>query len=190
MNDELLTHLTPVVAAFAVEIDDLTLSKAGKRRVLEVVLDSDNGVDLDTVAQVSRAISEYLDEHDVLDDMPYLLEVGSRGVGRPLTKPAHWRRNAGRLVKFTQGGHEVTGRILRADDDSVEIDVAGQSRSVALADITHAHIQVEFNRSAQQSAAGTHVDDAHDASDQEDIDDDFQDVDSADELNADDEGRE
>lgn len=149
MIDDLLSHLTPVVAAFDVEIDDLTLSKAGKRRVLEIVLDSDSGVDLDKVAQVSRAISEYLDTHDVLDDMPYLLEVGSRGVGRPLTKNAHWRRNQGRLVACTIEGHETKGRIERVDEDSVVLNVTGQSRSFSIADITNAHIQVEFNRGAK-----------------------------------------
>ena len=158
MIDDLLTHLTPVVSAFDVEIDDLTLSKAGKRRVLEIVLDSDTGVDLDKVALVSRAVSEYLDEHDVLDDMPYLLEVGTRGVGRPLTKHAHWRRNVGRLVACVVDGRDVKGRISKVDGDSVTLNVTGQERTFAIADISHAHIEVEFNRSAKQDPEATEDD--------------------------------
>ena len=42
-----------------------------------------------------------LDESDVMGEMPYTLEVTSRGVDRPLTLPRHWRRNEDRLVKAT-----------------------------------------------------------------------------------------
>ena len=45
---------------------------------------------------------------------PYVLEVTSPGVDRPLTEPRHWRRNIGRLVTVAVGpagsAEEVTGR--------------------------------------------------------------------------------
>ena len=56
---------------------------------------------LDDVADATRAVSDVLDGSDVMGEMPYTLEVTSRGVDRPLTLPRHWRRNADRLVKVT-----------------------------------------------------------------------------------------
>ena len=80
--------------------------------MLRVAVDKDGGVTLDDVAEATRAVSEVLDESDVMGEQPYTLEVTSRGVDRPLTLPRHWRRNADRLVTVTlTAGEQVTGRI-------------------------------------------------------------------------------
>jgi ribosome maturation factor RimP len=148
MSDELSAELEPVVAQFGLDLDELRLTKAGKRRVLEVVLDGDNGVDLDVVAAVSRAISEHLDESTIMGQLPYLLEVGSRGVGRPLTKAAHWSRNIGRLVHVVGDAIDVTGRIVAFDDPQVTLDVVGTEKVFDFSTISRAMIEVEFNRKA------------------------------------------
>jgi ribosome maturation factor RimP len=150
MSDELIAELEPVVAQFGLDLDELRLTKAGKRRVLEVVLDGDNGVDLDVVAAVSRAISEHLDASTIMGQLPYLLEVGSRGVGRPLTKPAHWSRNVGRMVHVVGDAIDVTGRIVAFNDPQVTLDVEGSERVVDFTTISRALIEVEFNRKATE----------------------------------------
>ena len=146
MSDELFAELEPIVAQFNLDLDELRLTKAGKRRVLEIVLDGDNGVDLDAVAQVSRAVSEHLDSSNIMGELPYLLEVGSRGVGRPLTKPAHWSRNIGRLVKVVGDAIDATGRIVAFDEPSVTLEIDGKERIVDFNTISRAMIEVEFNR--------------------------------------------
>ena len=88
-----------------------------------------------------------LDDTDVMGEEPYTLEVTSRGVDRPLTQPRHWRRNLRRLVKVTLlAGGAVTGRIVAADEETVELDVKGQRRRIALSDVAKALVQIEFNR--------------------------------------------
>ncbi|MFD0823868.1 ribosome maturation factor RimP, partial [Micromonospora zhanjiangensis] len=100
--------IEPVVTAAGCDLEDLTVSRAGRRHVVRVVIDADGGVSLDAVADVSRAVSQALDRAEEADgDLvagEYQLEVGSRGVDRPLTLPRHWRRNVGRLVKVTVKG--------------------------------------------------------------------------------------
>ena len=74
------------------------------------------GVTLDDIAEVSRAVSEVLDAND--DGMgrtPYVLEVTSPGVDRPLTEPRHWRRNIGRLVTVAVGPAGRTDEVTGAD---------------------------------------------------------------------------
>ena len=146
MIEELTKLLSPIVAQFGLDLDDLHLSKAGKRRVLEIVLDGDDGVNLDQVAEVSRAVSEYLDSTEIMGEMAYLLEVGSRGVGRPLTKPSHWRRNVGRLVEVSGNAINVTGRIVDFQDPNVTLEVEGKNQVVDISTISRAMIEVEFNR--------------------------------------------
>ncbi len=146
MIEELTKLLGPVVEQFGLDLDDLHLSKAGKRRVLEIVLDGDDGVNLDQVAEVSRAVSEYLDSTEIMGEMAYLLEVGSRGVGRPLTKPIHWQRNLTRLVEVSGNAISVTGRIVDFENPNVTLEVDGKNQVVDINTISRAMIEVEFNR--------------------------------------------
>jgi ribosome maturation factor RimP len=87
-----------------------------------------------------------------MGEMPYTLEVTSRGVDRPLTLPRHWRRNADRLVRATlTDGTDLTGRIVASDDTAATLDVDGQEREVAYADVAKALVQIEFNRKTEKA---------------------------------------
>ena len=129
------------------DLEAVELSAAGKRSVLRVAVDKDGGVNMDDVAEATRTISDLLDEQDLMGLTPYLLEVTSRGVDRPLTLPRHWRRNETRLVKVTlvEGG-VITGRIGASDDEKVVLAVDGADHDVVYTDIAKAIVQVEFNR--------------------------------------------
>ena len=139
--------LVEPLATLGLDVEAVELSAAGKRSVLRVAVDKDGGVNLDDVAEATRAVSDVLDESDLMGSQPYLLEVTSRGVDRPLTLPRHWRRNATRLVKVSlvEGG-EVTGRIAASGDTTVTLEVDGGEHEVAYADVAKALVQVEFNR--------------------------------------------
>jgi ribosome maturation factor RimP len=114
-----------VVEAAGYDLEDVTVTPAGRRSLLRLIVDSDDGVSLDDVATLSRTVSAALDDSDVMGAGPYVLEVTSPGVDRPLTEPRHWRRATGRLVRapLTAGGH-IEGRVVSADDEAVVIDIA------------------------------------------------------------------
>jgi ribosome maturation factor RimP len=135
------------VAAAGFELEQFTVTTAGRRRLIKVVVDADEGVDLDQVAQVSRAVSTALDQHDAALGGPYTLEVTSPGLDRPLTKPRHWRRAKLRLVTVKHAdGTRFTGRVGAADDDGVELLIEGELRLVRYADLAHAVVEVEFKQ--------------------------------------------
>ncbi|MEZ0072356.1 ribosome maturation factor RimP [Planotetraspora sp. GP83] len=143
-RDRLVELLGPVVDAEGLDLEDVTITPAGKRRLVRVVVDRDGGVSLDDVADVSQSISKELDNTDVLGGSPYVLEVSSPGVDRPLTEPRHWRRAKGRLVKAElRDGTSAEGRVTGADESGVELD---GSRRLALAELLRGRVQVEFNR--------------------------------------------
>ena len=147
-RDRIEAEITEPLRVMGLDVEAVELTPAGKRRVLRVAVDKDGGVTLDDVADATREVSRVLDdESDVMGEMPYTLEVTSRGVDRPLTLPRHWRRNEDRLVKATlvEGG-EITGRVMSSTEDSATIDVDGTSQDVRYADVAKALVQVEFNR--------------------------------------------
>ena len=104
-REHLLELLAPVVADTGYDLEDVTVTSAGRRSLVRVIVDADGGVDLDAVADVSRAVSDALDADAATPDFagPYVLEVSSPGVDRPLTEPRHWRRAVGRLVQVQIG---------------------------------------------------------------------------------------
>jgi ribosome maturation factor RimP len=151
--------LTPILAQFDLELEAVEVIPAGKRQLLRVVVDGDGatgtGPQLDDLAEASKALSAALDSSDAVGSTAYTLEVTTRGIGRPLERSVHWRRNRGRLVTVTTSdGATVTGRILESDEQSAQLDVDGRPQAVALADVTKALIQVELNRRVKGDPAG------------------------------------
>jgi ribosome maturation factor RimP len=153
--------LSSAVADLGLLVEDVTLSPAGNRRVLRVVVDAPDptapALSLDDVAEASRSVSEALDASDVLGQAPYVLEVSSPGVDRPLVEPRHFTRNVGRLVRVElTDGTAVEGRI-ESVDDGLELTVAGPkkgmtgTRVLGWPQVARGRVQVEFSHRDEES---------------------------------------
>ena len=150
-DSQIVGVLTPILDQFGLELEAVEVIPAGKRRLLRVVVDGDGpdgrGPVLDEIAEASKALSAALDSSDAVGAAAYTLEVSSRGVGRPLELPRHWRRNVGRLVAVTlTDGDAFTGRIVGTDAETVQVEVDGSVRELDLATVSKALVQVELNR--------------------------------------------
>jgi ribosome maturation factor RimP len=169
--EQLAALLEPVVSAAGLELESVRVGRAGSRRVLRVVVDGEDGVDMDAVARVSRAVAAEVDGRDAMGPGAYTLEVSSPGVDRPLTEPRHWRRAAGRLVRVNvkdfssrtagatspstngdratgknsaTGEVAVEGRVIAARPDGVTLEIDGERRELGYADLGPGQVQVEF----------------------------------------------
>lgn len=183
MDEKSLVDLiTPVLDANRLELDSLDVIPAGKRKVLRITVDGDGpkgrGPLLDDIAAATRDISDALDASSTVGDNPYTLEVSSRGVGKPLVEPKHYRRNAGRLVAVTLvDGSQVTGRLTEVGDAEITVVIEPEPgkrlpkgidpvHHIALDEVRKAVVKVEMNRKHDPD-----LDDLGDES--EDVDDDF-----------------
>lgn len=131
------------------EVEDVLIDSAAQPPRITVVADGDVGLDLNSIAQLSRMASELLDG---LDTAAYVLEVTSPGVDRPLTTEKHFRRASGRRVEMTlSDGSTLTGRLGQTQGGMVGLVVregarGGLSvRDIKLERITKAVVQVEFS---------------------------------------------
>ena len=146
-SDAVQSVLEASVRGLGFDLEHVDIVTAGRRRIVRVAVDRDGGVSLDDIADASRAVSAALDDSQVMGERPYILEVASRGVDSPLTRSRHWRRNVGRLVRVgLRDGSTLTGRIARADDDSVAVETEQGERALRLDDVATARVQVEFAR--------------------------------------------
>jgi ribosome maturation factor RimP len=178
-KESIRPELQGPLAALGLLVEDVTVSPAGKRRLVRVWVDralppfrGDTTdpvppLSLDEVADATRVISDALDASDALGEQPYTLEVTSPGVDRPLTEPRHFRRNVSRLVSLTTtDGQSVTGRITSAGDTGLTLQVPAtrkapaRSAEVPYAAIARAAVQVEFSRGPAGAAGADGADDA------------------------------
>jgi ribosome maturation factor RimP len=162
---EIRATLEPVLAPLGLVVEDVSVSPAGKRRLVRVLVDSDiSGLDvadttspvpplsLDAVADATRAVSDELDASDVMGQAPYVLEVSSPGVGRPLTSRDQLRRQVGRLVEIVHQDGTETGRLTEVGSDTLELHVAATKKTPArhvtldLDGVQRGIVQVEFKR--------------------------------------------
>ena len=146
-QQELEATARPVVEDAGFDLEAITVTAAGRRSVVRVIVDSDSGVNLDDIALISRRVSEHLDAgDDGFGASPYTLEVTSPGVDRPLTEHRHWRRAIGRLVQWQQDGQKTQGRLTAVEGDSVTVQIDGRDEQFRREQISPARVQVEFNK--------------------------------------------
>ena len=154
---ELAALLSRVVEETGLDLEDVSVTRVGHRAEVRVLVDKDGGVSLDDVAVVSQAISTVLDlpaADAILGEQPYVLEVSSPGVDRPLVNARQWRRATGRLVRVRlAAGTEITARIVTADTDGVRLAVVGakpgapaREQAYGFDELGPGRVQVEFNR--------------------------------------------
>jgi len=104
-------------------VDVVISAKKGPNKVL-VLLDGDEGVNIDDCADLSRAVSHEIEEKGIIDDA-YRLEVSSPGVDFPLTMDRQYKKNIGRVVKASlHDGQTIKGELKSYDDKSLTIETA------------------------------------------------------------------
>ena len=111
--------LMPIVEAKGFELVDVEWVKEGANWYLRAYIDKENGITVDDCEEVSRALSDLLDEEDFISEN-YILEVSSPGLDRPLKKEKDFARSIGKdvevklsepLVGKTRGSFLISGSV-------------------------------------------------------------------------------
>ena len=140
-KEDISAAIIPALEALGFYLEDVTITSAGRRSMLTVIVDGDTHLSLDQVTSATKAIGEIVESIQSLGETPFTLEVTSPGLDRPLTKVRHWQKNINRLVKVVlQDGSEVKGRINEVNEAS---SVVGEIK-VNYSDIKRATLEVEF----------------------------------------------
>ncbi|WP_237741705.1 ribosome maturation factor RimP [Tsukamurella sp. 1534] len=146
--------IAPHLEAAGLDLEQVRINNAGPKSTIAVVVDSDAGPTLDSLADLARTLSAAVDDaDDVFGAQAFTLEVTTPGAERPLTQPRHWRRARGRQAAIELAdGTELLARVGPLSDDGATVTVvlpgrkgaAPSTREVALADVASAAVRVEF----------------------------------------------
>ena len=112
--------------------------QGSKRKTLQIMIErTDNeNVSVDDCETVSRTSSVLLDVEDPIHE-PYILEVTSPGLDRPLVKKEDFERFAGAKIKIElktphEGSRKFQGLLLGVDEDMVKLELEPQKEIVNL----------------------------------------------------------
>lgn len=160
MSDDLEDLAAAAVAAVGVELVELD-RRSGRSHVVVATVDRPGGADLDAIAEATRALSALFDRHDPFPGHRYTLEVSSPGVERPLRTPAQFERAVGERVSVrtaadTPGGRRLTGTLVVADADGIELegdDLPGGRQRLAYASIDRARTVFEWGSAPRPGRA-------------------------------------
>ena len=150
---EKVTELTarlaePLVNEQGCSLWDVEYVKEAGTWYLRVLIDKEGGVDILDCENISRALSDLLDEADPIQDA-YTFEVSSAGADRALKKPEHFAAFLGEQVdaKFYQpvnGQKAVTGTLVGYDNGDVTLDLGDGPVTFAKKDVAQVRLHVGF----------------------------------------------
>ncbi len=139
-----------VAGSHGLDLVDVELFRAGRRRILRVYIGKRGGVGVEDCAKVSRDLGVLLDAENVMEDDTYTLEVSSPGLDRPFKTLQDFRRNVGRFVRIStrepvEGKKLLVGRLEDADEASVKLDADGKPRSIPMDLIVQAKVDIRIS---------------------------------------------
>lgn len=140
--------LKSIAQTYSVEIYDIEYVKEGNEWYLRAYIDKPGGVTIVDCENVSRALSDALDQEDFILDA-YILEVSSPGLGRTLKKDKHLEKSIGReveikLYKAADGGKEFSGILECFDAENITLQDQDQHRVFPRKDIALIRLALNF----------------------------------------------
>lgn len=119
--------LLPLLEKHQFELVDVEYVKEAGNWYLRAYIDKEGGITVDDCEMISRALSDWLDKEDFIEDS-YIMEVSSPGLGRPLKKDKDFERSMGsevdvKLYKARNKQKEYTGILKAYDKDTVTIEL-------------------------------------------------------------------
>lgn len=143
MAVDLRNELVPFVSESGLIIEEIEIRKAGRRLLVQVIVDSEQILNLDEIASASRLIDQAIEENSFLGDAAFTLEVSSRGVDRPLNHIRHFRKNIGRKVEVQSQAETFVDRIKSVEDQVISFEIHAP---LNISEIKNALVQIEFKK--------------------------------------------
>ena len=144
---QLCDLLEPSVEGLGYELVGIETATGGERTILRVFIDRDAGITVGDCEHASRQIAAVLDVEDPLPG-PYVLEVSSPGLDRPLLSPDHFVRFAGRPVRLratepVDGRRRWNGWLVGCRAGNVVVQEGDEERIIPLGLIGKANLVPE-----------------------------------------------
>lgn len=148
-TSEIVEFISEYAKKAGVELVDVEV-KLGSNPQLTVFIDTEDGVDLDTLEAFHNMINDPLDEFDPSYSAPYTLNVSSPGVDRPFKTDRDFERNLGldvevKLFAPLKGKKFLEGTLVGYDGKNVTVLVGEEEIKLELNKIAKINQAIKFD---------------------------------------------
>lgn len=146
--EEVRQVVEPILESQGMELVDLEYRRESQGWVLRLYIDREGGISVNDCAEASGEVGAVLEVRDLIPN-PYVLEISSPGLSRPLKKREHFEKYRNRLVKIrtfepVEGRRNFKGTLLGLEGESVRLEVEGEIYEIPFQNIAKANLEVEF----------------------------------------------
>ena len=139
----------PIIEEMGYEVVEVEYAKKSDGMNLTFYIDNDKGIELSDCEKVSKAIDQVLEDVNPTDDQPYILNVSSPGLDRPIKTNRDFERNMGKeieIILFAKigGKKDFKGVLFSYDDKNVTISKNGEELSFDREKIAHIVPVIKF----------------------------------------------
>ena len=146
-TEKIQEFLQPLVDQVNAYVVDIVIRGERSSKVIEIYIDSDNGVSIEDCAEISRVLSEKLDEIDFIEGR-YRLDISSPGLDRPLKLHRQYKKNIGRIckVKYLDEGKKkiIEGQLEEVSEDTIGIKKDKKTYQIPFSEISETYIIPQF----------------------------------------------
>jgi len=148
LSTQLKSLIEPVVTGMGFELWGLEYLTQGRYSVLKIFIDSENGIDVDDCASVSRQVASLLDVEEPIKGK-YTLEVSSPGMDRRLFSFEQFEVMKGSKVKLKlnkpfDGKKRFAGLLVGTEDKDVVLRVGEEETLFPYEMIDRAYVVPEI----------------------------------------------
>lgn len=142
------TIADPLLMNEGMELVEVDYRREARGWVLRLTIDKEGGVTLDDCSRVSQEVGRELDVEDFIS-APYVLEVSSPGLTRPLKSEKDFIKHCNRLIKLRtvdpiKSRQQFKGKLLGVSNNQIELETEEGIVQIPLAKIAKANLEIEF----------------------------------------------
>lgn len=148
-NQEIFDFLKPYADSLNVELVEVEM-KVAKNSSLTIYIDTDDGVDLNTLEKFHNLINDPLDELDPTYGEAYTLNVSSPGLDRPFKTNRDYEKHLGDKVEIKlfapiKGKKFYEGVMTDFDDNTVVVKVGETEEKFEKTRIAKINVAIDFD---------------------------------------------
>jgi ribosome maturation factor RimP len=121
-TDNVREIVIPVVESADAFLVDLVIRGERNSKIIDVFIDTEQGITVDRLGEISKDIQKRLDEHSIISGT-YRLNVSSPGLDRPLKLTRQYKKNIGREleVQVREEGlpKKINGTLKDVNEDGI-----------------------------------------------------------------------
>jgi ribosome maturation factor RimP len=139
----------PILSNEGMELVEIEYRRESKGWVLRLYIDKEGGVTLDDCTRMSQEVGRSLDVEDFIST-PYILEISSPGLPRPLKKEKDFMKYRNQMIKVKtvdpiEHRRQFKGKLLGITENRIEIEMDGGVFQIPLSNVAKANLEIDWN---------------------------------------------